>query len=353
MDAAAPDAMTPLSDGSWTAPFTIDSVPFTYDGDTTRWPIAEASRYAPCAPMIDESGPEVVFTFVPAEDGVLVVAVDDQPADAVDIDVHLLEQPDASSCVTRANVSLRHPVAAGTQIWIVADTWHDGTRALVGEFRLTVELEPSPTGACPSDMSAIEGFCMDRYEAPNIVGRPPLVMYHFYEAEAWCAARGKRLCFDDEWTLACATAAGWPYPYGAGHQSGVCNDDEIWRQYSGALLGAWPRGVSTPGVDDVDALFHAVELTVPATAEHARWLYQGEAAGDNPGCTNALGVFDLVGNVEEWTRRRDGGDGRDFSGNLKGRYWAEPRTCQSGVRTHGNAFRFYEIGFRCCRDRTR
>ena len=30
-----------------------------------------------------------------------------------------------------------------------------------------------------------------------------------------------------------------------------------------------------------------------------------------------------MGNVEEWTRRRDGGSA-DFHGNLKGRYWADP-----------------------------
>jgi formylglycine-generating enzyme required for sulfatase activity len=79
-------------------------------------------------------------------------------------------------------------------------------------------------------------------------------------------------------------------------------------------------------------------------------LYQGAAAGEHPECVGAAGVFDLVGNVEEWTTRRDGGSGPDFSGALRGRYWAESRTCQSSVTSHGNAFRFYEIGFRCCLD---
>jgi len=61
------------------------------------------------------------------------------------------------------------------------------------------------------------------------------------------------------------------------------------------------------------------------------------------------GAYDLCGNVEEWTRRRDGGEPQ-FHGKLKGRYWAETRTCQNGVISHGDGFRFYEIGFRCCRD---
>jgi formylglycine-generating enzyme required for sulfatase activity len=76
-------------------------------------------------------------------------------------------------------------------------------------------------------------------------------------------------------------------------------------------------------------------------------LYQGEGGGENAGCVNEYRVFDLVGNVEEWTRRADGA-GTDFHGALKGRYWAESRTCQSTVTTHGDTFRFYEIGFRCC-----
>jgi formylglycine-generating enzyme required for sulfatase activity len=67
------------------------------------------------------------------------------------------------------------------------------------------------------------------------------------------------------------------------------------------------------------------------------------------GCTAGNGVFDLTGNIEEWTRRRDGGQA-NFHGNLKGRYWAETRTCQNSITTHGDTFRFDEIGFRCCRE---
>jgi formylglycine-generating enzyme required for sulfatase activity len=102
----------------------------------------------------------------------------------------------------------------------------------------------------------------------------------------------------------------------------------------GLLDGA--RAVSSNGAD--------------AAAEVAR-LYQGEAAGANPECANqSYGVYDLVGNVEEWTLRADDQASGDFLGNLKGRYWAESRTCQGNVRVHGNGFRFYEIGFRCCMD---
>jgi formylglycine-generating enzyme required for sulfatase activity len=208
-------------------------------------------------------------------------------------------------------------------------------------------------GPCPTDMLEVGSFCIDRFEAPNVPGAVPLVMYTFDESEAWCESRGKRLCFDDEWTAACAGAAGTKYPYGDDHQPGVCNDDELWKTYDQSKLDGWPWTVSTPEIETLDELLaaaRAVSAGATVAADHVEDLYQGEVGGANVGCTNETQVFDLTGNVEEWTRRRDGGSGPDFSGSLKGRYWAEARTCQSAVESHGDGFRFYEIGFRCCRD---
>jgi formylglycine-generating enzyme required for sulfatase activity len=193
---------------------------------------------------------------------------------------------------------------------------------------------------------------MDLYEAPNAIGELPFVMFHFDEAASWCAARGKRLCFDDEWTEACAGPQGWSWPYGDTHEPGVCNDDKTWLAYNQDLLNGWPWSVETDAIETLGQLLdtvRAVGAGAKAAADHVEALYQGTVAGAKPGCVGSAGVYDLEGNVEEWTRRRDGGE-PSFHGNLKGRYWAEPRTCQQGVITHGDTFRFYEIGFRCCRD---
>ncbi len=108
--------------------------------------------------------------------------------------------------------------------------------------------------------------------------------------------------------------------------------------------------MTTPRVESLDRLFLAAAAQAPAAAEQVEWLYQAVGAGDTAGCTTDRGAYDLVGIVELWTRRRDGGE-PDFHGRLLGRYWAESRTCRGGVTTHGDGFRFYEIGFRCCRDR--
>ena len=216
---------------------------------------------------------------------------------------------------------------------------------------------PSPdmAPACPTGMVQLgKKVCMDRYEAPNSPGQLPLVMYTFTESELWCKARAKRLCFDDEWTLACASPTGNnTYPYGTKHQPGICNDDKKWKTYSQTKLSGWPKSASSTQVATLAQLLAAagaVSSTAKTAADHIQALYQGTAAGAKKGCVGPAGVFDLVGNVEEWTRRRDGGRAQ-FHGALKGRYWAEPRTCQSAVKTHGDAFRFYEIGFRCCKDR--
>lgn len=209
-----------------------------------------------------------------------------------------------------------------------------------------------PGSPCPDDMALVGDACVDLYEAPNHEGAVPLVMYSLIEADAWCTARGKRLCYDDEWQAACEGPQATAYPYGNDHQPGVCNDDKIWRTYNQSLLNGWPGSASGPDIESLADLLgaaRAVSPTAAAAADHVESLYQGEPGGDNPGCAGVDGVYDLCGNVEEWTLRRDGGE-PDFHGNLKGRYWAESRTCQSNVTVHGDYFRFYEIGFRCCRD---
>jgi len=201
-------------------------------------------------------------------------------------------------------------------------------------------------------MALVGTACIDLYEAPNRVDAVPLVMYSFDEAAAWCAQRGKRLCWEDEWLEACAGPDGWAYPYGDTHVPGRCNDDKVWRVYNQSLLNGWPSSASAPDVESVEELLDRARATGAAgaaAADHVESLYQGETPADSPDCAGAYGVYDLVGNAEEWTRRRTSVD-PSFEGNLKGRYWAESRTCQSNVTTHADPFRFYEIGFRCCRD---
>jgi formylglycine-generating enzyme required for sulfatase activity len=92
----------------------------------------------------------------------------------------------------------------------------------------------------------------------------------------------------------------------------------------------------------------------PEAEAHAKDLYQGSRSGSKRKCVSQDGVYDLTGNVEEWVvRTRE--HANDYPYLLVGCYWSgcygggKP-TCHSTNNAHGPEFRFYETGFRCCKD---
>jgi formylglycine-generating enzyme required for sulfatase activity len=190
-----------------------------------------------------------------------------------------------------------------------------------------------PHGGCPRSMVRARDYCIDRYEAPNRRGAKPLVMQSANDAVAWCSARHKRLCTEDEWVAACEGDERRPYPYGATHVEGRCTDDQPWRQVDESSLAKWPSREAK---------------------EHARTLYQATPSGSKRKCVSEIGARDLTGNVEEWVvRTRD--HEQDWPYVLAGCYWSgcyggSKPTCRSTNDAHGPDFRFYETGFRCCRD---
>ncbi len=182
-----------------------------------------------------------------------------------------------------------------------------------------VLLEPRAT---PIDV------CMDRFEWPNKKGENPVVMLRFGDAEDSCRSVGKRLCSEFEWELACEGPAHWPWPYGWKQVPGTCNADKPYRAYDEAKINS-----------SNDAVRNA----------EVQRLWQGEPSGSRPGCVSPFGVFDLPGNVEEWvsTSRKEW----PLPSSLKGGFWSKPWAgCRGTNERHGGQFRYYEIGFRCCKD---
>jgi formylglycine-generating enzyme required for sulfatase activity len=168
--------------------------------------------------------------------------------------------------------------------------------------------------------------CMDRYEAPNAPGARPLVMTSGFSAQEWCEKRGKRLCTEQEWEAACEGDEQLPYSYGWAADTSTCNQSRAWLPFDAGKLSAGGE----------------------VAAAEARRLWQGELSGSRTRCVSQDGVFDLLGNVEEWVRARPG---RPSSLSLKGGFWARPWTACRGVNdAHGPSFSFYEVGFRCCKD---
>jgi formylglycine-generating enzyme required for sulfatase activity len=186
---------------------------------------------------------------------------------------------------------------------------------------------------CPAGMVRVHGFCIDRYEAPNRKGARPLVMQSANEAAAYCTAHRKRLCTEDEWITACESDDHRTYPYGKERVDGRCNDEKEWREVDEATLAKWPA---------------------PEAKKHAKALYQAATSGRKAKCVSKDGVHDMVGNVEEWVVRTHEHT-NDWPYILAGCYWAgcygggKP-TCHSTNGAHGPEFRFYETGFRCCKD---
>jgi hypothetical protein len=93
---------------------------------------------------------------------------------------------------------------------------------------------------CPAGMVGLPSFCIDQYEAPNERGELPLALETAVDGERWCADRGKRLCYDDEWLRACEGPQGHRFPYGDVYRAGACNDDRPWLVVAWHLLARWP-----------------------------------------------------------------------------------------------------------------
>ncbi|HTJ85083.1 MAG TPA: SUMF1/EgtB/PvdO family nonheme iron enzyme [Polyangiaceae bacterium] len=225
-------------------------------------------------------------------------------------------------------------------------------------------LDPGPSPECPSDMrlvvgthydevqhfctkpqrdakdthcfaydegiTALEGIekpihvCVDQYEAPNKKGSPPLVMRSFNSAKRFCEDRGKRMCSEEEWETACEGPTYEPLAYGWAVDKKLCNSDKKWMEVDFAKFA---QG------GDV------------AKNESDR-LWQGTPSGRFPGCVSSFGVYDMMGNVEEWVSTRPT---RKWPGALMGGFWAKPWTgCRGTNDAHEPGFQFYETGFRCC-----
>ncbi|HVJ93587.1 MAG TPA: SUMF1/EgtB/PvdO family nonheme iron enzyme [Labilithrix sp.] len=171
-------------------------------------------------------------------------------------------------------------------------------------------------------------FCIDRFEYPNRKGEYPAIFITWYDARDACEADGKRLCTEDEWTFACEGEEARPYPNGYTRDPKACLNDRPWRAFREAALASRDR-VS----DELDR------------------LWQGLPSGARPLCKSPFGVYDMTGNVDEWTRTSNALAERQSV--MKGGYWGPVRTrCRPATRAHDELHTFYQQGFRCCADLT-
>ena len=158
-------------------------------------------------------------------------------------------------------------------------------------------------------------FCIDKYEFPNRRGSMPRVNVSWNEAQSICRSEKKRLCNKDEWERAC---------------KGPASEENKNRNYAYGNL--WnPDACNTRQEEDLDA----------------REIQRSGAFSD---CVSPDGVFDLGGNVDEWTR--SAGAFNTQSAVTKGGSAARPgyqSRCAS-LREVAKTTAAEDLGFRCCKD---
>jgi sulfatase-modifying factor enzyme 1 len=179
-------------------------------------------------------------------------------------------------------------------------------------------------------------FCIDRYEYPNQRGAHPTWMRDWYQAQATCESKGKRLCYASEWTAACEGPDHSPFPYGFERDHRKCNMDNFFIEPR-----KWgPRG---------QFLFYSKDETI-AGRELAR-LDESVPSGSIDTCKSGFGVYDMPGNLDEWVISDEAPRERSKWAGLKGGAWGHVRSqCRPMTFSHDPGFTYYFVGFRCCRD---
>ena len=186
--------------------------------------------------------------------------------------------------------------------------------------------QPKRAWQRPLQTPTLAAFCIDQYEFPNVAGQKPRGNVGWVEAAALCAANGRRLCAEDEWERACRGPSGHAFSYGETRDPTRCNTP---------ISGTGPG----PGGPPV------------------------AASGAHPGCRTAEGVYDLNGNLSEWTADGYTGPPEPFNRSATpdletwrvlrgGTMWNETFYGQDCLSRHGHhvGFQNMDDGFRCCAD---
>jgi hypothetical protein len=154
----------------------------------------------------------------------------------------------------------------------------------------------------------VPAFYIDRFEFPNQAGRPPSTgVTSLEEARGLCKSVGKDLCTAEQWLRACMGSKENKFPYGPTYIPGTCATG-----------------------------FHPGERDKPFPAG---WF---------PRCRTAKGVFDMSGNVSEWTDEEESEEvvfGGDWADNVRAPdLFVSCRAAQIPGVTDKN-----RVGVRCCK----
>jgi len=186
-------------------------------------------------------------------------------------------------------------------------------RLSVGQKIACAEFE-SPS-VCTGDHRSMR-YCIDRYEYTPPGYSLPLTHVNYAEAANLCSAMNKRLCYEEEWEFACEGPDALPFPYGYVRDGKRCNHDFPEEQL-----------VTTPD--------HFVDHRVKADAL--------------PGCKSPFGVYNMVGNVDEWTTRLNMEPGHRAV--LRSGWWLIGRNrCRVATTNHNETYANMQTKFKYCKN---
>ena len=138
------------------------------------------------------------------------------------------------------------------------------------------------------------------------------------------------------------------FPYGNKKEIGICVDDKPYIPPNGRKMNPWPEEAGAPSIESLGDLLKVAFEAHQEQTVYLESLYQAEKSGAYAHCVSGYGAYDLPGNAEEWVRRKRGGK-PDFHGKLMGRFWSDSFPCRASIDHHADLFRYYEVGFRCCK----
>ncbi|MFO0755792.1 MAG: SUMF1/EgtB/PvdO family nonheme iron enzyme [Byssovorax sp.] len=189
----------------------------------------------------------------------------------------------------------------------------------------TVCEEFEPTAKCVGTKKH-KRYCIDTYEWPNKKGERPEVMNRFHQAEIKCAAVGKRMCSESEWTFACEGPEMKPFPYGYVRDATKCNGDHMW---------------DSPNMKKVEK----------RDPDELARLWKGVRSGSQPQCISDFGVADLPANADEvvFSEQTPSRHAKFDSVHTGGPWYRGVRNqCRPKIYTHDEDFYYYFLSFRCC-----
>ncbi len=155
----------------------------------------------------------------------------------------------------------------------------------------------------------VRSFCIDKYEYPDEEGIIPQTNISFYRAKKLCEGEGKQLCSEEQWEKACKGPMDLKYPYSNVWDASKCN------------------------TQNSDGTKRAI---VPS--------------GTYKACVSGYGVYDMSGNVMEWTNSvfssQDTSDKVVKGGSFSKPDWATRCAYRYNMLPNSTS---NEVGFRCCK----